>query len=398
MAQARKLPTSKRYEFGDPIGDGGAGTVYRARCRETGRAVAVKVLKQSLAENETQHQRLAQEFRAATQLEHPNIVRALEMETDGRTSFLVYELIDGVDLTTLIQQSGRLSEDAAVRVVTQVAQALHYAHARQVVHRDVKPDNILVRPDGRAKLTDFGLAKDYNHDLDLTRAASGLGTPNYMAPEQFADAKSAGPACDVYSLGATLYAAVTGLTPFPGKTPLAILALKEKANELPSARAAAPDVSPRVDAAIRAALHPDAAARPASCLDFFRLLIAPRRAAAGPAPPGADDRRAGVRHPLVIGTRAGVDTAVAAGGEEAEELWPLVVRDVSAGGIGVLLARRFEAGTELTVEFAADSAEARRVPVRVARVEPAGGGHWVHGCAFPTPLAADDLAALLRLA
>src|SRR5205814_6081412 len=116
-------------------------------------------------------QRLAQEFRAATQLEHPNIVRALEIGTDGSTSYLVYELIEGTDLGELITRRGRLPEPEAVRILTQVTQALHYAHQRQVIHRDVKPDNILVLADGRAKLTDFGLAKDYNNDLDLTRHA-----------------------------------------------------------------------------------------------------------------------------------------------------------------------------------------------------------------------------------
>src|SRR5204863_8302423 len=142
--------------------------------------------------------RLATEFKAATQLEHPNIVRAIEIDTDGSTSYLVYELVEGMDLADKIHHQGRLSEDEAVRVVTQVAQALHYAHQRQVVHRDVKPDNILVLADGRAKLTDFGLAKDHSGGSpDLTQHKIALGTPHFMAPEQFADARAAGVRCDV---------------------------------------------------------------------------------------------------------------------------------------------------------------------------------------------------------
>ena len=165
-------PASKRYDFGEPLGSGGMGTVFRATDRQTGREVAIKVVKATLSENPMLHHRLAQEFRAATQLEHPNIVRAIEIDTDGSTSYLVFELVDGIDLGQRIENTGRLPEAEAVRIVTQVAQALHYAHLRQVIHRDVKPDNILVLPDGRAKLTDFGLAKDYNNDLDLTRHAS----------------------------------------------------------------------------------------------------------------------------------------------------------------------------------------------------------------------------------
>ncbi|HSQ57347.1 MAG TPA: serine/threonine-protein kinase, partial [Gemmata sp.] len=231
------------------------GTVFRARDRQTGANVAIKVVKATLAENPMLHHRLAQEFRAATQLEHPNIVRAIEIDTDGSTSYLVFELVEGEDLGQRIENCGRLPEEEAVRIVTQIAQALHYAHQRQVIHRDVKPDNILVTPDGRAKLTDFGLAKDYNNDLDLTRHASGLGTPHFMAPEQFASAKTATVRCDVYSLGATLYNALTGELPFRAKFGLAILANKEK--DPPSVRKLVPEISHRVDDAIRCALQKD---------------------------------------------------------------------------------------------------------------------------------------------
>ena len=111
------------------------------------------------------------------------------------------EYVEGESLGGLIAKHGRLPEGQAVRIITQAAQGLHYAHRRRVIHRDVKPDNILVRTDGRAKLADFGLAKDKEDDKDLTRPATGLGTPHFMAPEQYTDAKNAGVRCDVYSLG-----------------------------------------------------------------------------------------------------------------------------------------------------------------------------------------------------
>jgi serine/threonine protein kinase len=402
-----RLPSVARYEFGAVVGEGGWGTVYRALDRETGREVAVKVLRVGLAENPTQHQRLVQEFRSATQLEHPNIVRALEMGNDGHVSYLVYELVEGVSLGELIGKRGLLPEGAAVRMATQVAQALHYAHLRNVIHRDVKPDNILVLPDGRAKLTDFGLAKDQNNDQELTRQASGLGTPNFMAPEQFADATSVGPRSDVYSLAATLYAAVTGRLPFAAKTPFATLVKKER--EVPSVRALVPDLSERLEGAIRAALRPDPKDRPRSCLEFFKLLTARSAFDDGsfddlpasvvvPAAPGIE-RRAWVRHELDVGSCGVIDTAVYAGGPESEEFWPLVVRDLSNGGIGVLLARRFELGTELSIELSAGpDVPPRRLFARVVRVVAEKSGHWVHGCAFPANLSDEELDALLKYA
>jgi serine/threonine protein kinase len=409
MQQLVSQPTSQRYIIGEPIGCGGAGTVFRARDRNTGCPVAIKVLRCTVAENPVLHSRLAQEFRAATQLEHPNIVRALEIETDGVTSSLVYELVEGEDLGHKIDKNGPIAESEAVRIITQIAQALHYAHLRQVIHRDVKPDNILVLPDGRAKLTDFGLSKDYNHDMDLTRHASGLGTPHFMAPEQFANAKSAGITCDVYALGATLYNALTGRLPFHAKTNLAILSNKEKA--IPSVRAVKPAISEQVDRAIRKALDPDANKRPQSCLAFFKLLTARTRfddelvAEELPdldnqPPHSPSERRAWVRHRLEVGAYGSIDTAVFGGSEDTEEIWPLVVRDVSLGGIGVLLARRFEPGTELVIELGGGQPDIppRKLQTRVVRVEPEVAGHWLHGCVFLTPLTEDELPALLNFA
>jgi serine/threonine protein kinase len=407
-AQAARLPCLDRYEFGPSLGAGGAGTVYRAWDRQARRPVAIKVLRAALSENPTLHQRLVQEFRAATQLEHPNIVRALDMGNDGHISYLVFELIEGVSLGERIEKRGRMSEGDAVRVATQVAQALHYAHLRNVIHRDVKPDNILLLPDGRAKLTDFGLAKDHNNDQGLTRHASGLGTPNFMAPEQFADAKSVNARSDVYALAATLYSIVTGRLPFAAKTPLATLVKKER--ESPSVRAIVPELSERLDAAIRAALRPEPKDRPRSCLEFFKLLTTRSRFDDGTdrdLPPSVTtpmapdiERRAWVRHELDIGSCGAIDVSIdGRGGPDHEELWPLVVRDLSVGGCGVLLARRFELGTELSIELSAGpDMPPRRLAARVVRIVPEKAGHWVHGCAFLTKLSDDELEVLLRFA
>jgi len=376
--------------------------VYRARDLNTGSIVAVKVLRATLYENPTHHHRLAQEFRASTQLEHPNIVRAYAMETDGSTSFLVYEFVEGKSLADRIEHDGPLPEAEAIRIITQVVQALHYAHLRQIIHRDVKPDNILLLPDGRAKLTDFGLAKDHNNDQNLTQHMAVLGTPNYMAPEQFGEAKSAGVLCDVYSLGATLYNMVTGKIPFEAKWPLAILSQKMQ-GEIPSARAVRPEIGEWVDRAIQGAMNPKPNLRPESCLAFFKLLTARPHStddtALTPPPQSGANRRASVRHKLVVGTSATIDTAVYGGGNDTEEEWPLVVRDVSISGIGVLLARRFEAGTELTIELADEpSAVPSKFAIRVVRVHPESAGLWILGCEFVNPLVDSELSALLAFA
>jgi len=400
-----RLPATTRYEFLEPIGTGGMGTVFRALDRRTKMPVAIKVLKFKISENPTLHQRLAREFRAASDLEHPNIVRALAIQHDGEMSYLVYELVEGGSVGDRIEENGRVPEDVAIRIITQICQALQYAHARHVVHRDVKPDNILLRTDGICKLTDFGLAKDYSaDDQELTRVASGLGTPHFMAPEQFASAKTADARCDIYSLGATLYNLVTGHLPFDAKFALAMMTKKEKL-DLPAAKSLVPNLSDRIDTAIRAAVHPNPDRRPPTCLDFFKLLTGRSRMKGGPvvtpAPiksslASAEDRRNSARFPLQIGTCGIIDSDVHRGGG-AQDLWPLVMSDVSTTGIGVLLARRFEPGTALSIELAlGKDNKPRRLPVHVVRVQQERAGHWVHGCSFDVPLTEEQLKVILK--
>src|SRR5262249_20076947 len=157
--------------------------------------------------------RFEQEYHVASSLDHPNLVRALELGDHDGAPFIVMELVDGPSLGDQIERDGKLQEAHAVRIISQVAEALEAGHKQRIIHRDVKPDNILLASDGLAKLTDLGLCKDIEGGDGLTRTSSGLGTPNFMAPEQFSDAKHADARCDIYSLGATLYMAVTGQLP-----------------------------------------------------------------------------------------------------------------------------------------------------------------------------------------
>lgn len=402
-APARDLRSIGRYDLIEKISTGTLGNVYRAVDRDSQLVAAVKVLTSQVTANSKIGQRFSREVQAAAKLDHPNIVRVLEFGTENGRAFFAMEFVEGESLGQRIESDGPLNEDDAVRVVTQVAQALHYAHSRRVIHRDVKPDNVLVRPDGHVKLADFGLAKDADDERELTKAAAGLGTPHFMSPEQYEDAKNATVLSDVYSLGATLYCAVTGKVPFESCTTIQAIAKMAK-GEIPSPRELVPRLSDHVDTAIRRAMNPDSSRRPLTCLHFIQLLSGGRKARKRSGSiastdthrslPTVSERRGAERHLFRIGTTCVINTA--ASGGEAPEDWPTRIVDVSESGVGVILARRFEKGAMFVVEVEGDAKNpAVTLRVKVVRVRKETIGHWFHGCKFLFPLAEDDLKALL---
>ncbi len=259
------------YDLLEKIAEGGMGAIYRGKHRESGMIVAIKIMAPHLTQNPLLLKRFEQEFRAASRLDHPNIVRALDYSDNGNMPYLVMEFVDGESLGQKLERDGRMPETDAIRIIAQVAQGLHRAHKQGLVHRDVKPDNILVTPDGIAKLADLGLVKETETDLNLTRTGRGLGTPHFMAPEQFRNAKGADIRCDIYSLGATLYQMVTGELPFRSNGPLDAW-MKKIQNDLTPPRQIVPDLSERIDWAIRRAMSPDPEKRPASCREFIEDL------------------------------------------------------------------------------------------------------------------------------
>lgn len=256
------------YDLLQKIADGGMGSVYKGKHRLSGDIVAVKVVPAHLASNKILCKRLEQEYNAAKNLDHPNIVRALEFGVVEGSPYLVMEFVDGESLGQKIERDGRLSEVEAIRIIAQVAQGLHKAHKSGLVHRDVKPDNVLITRDGQAKLADLGLVKELETDLNLTRTGRGLGTPHFMSPEQFRNAKNADVRCDIYSLGATLYQMVTGELPFKSCGPLDAW-MKKIHNELAAPREVIPELSQRIDWAIRRAMSPDPQQRPSTCREFL---------------------------------------------------------------------------------------------------------------------------------
>lgn len=284
------LQTVGNYDLLQKVAEGGMGAVYRARDRTSGQTVAVKLVTPQMASNPIIAERFKKEYEAAQALDHPNIVRALDNGTTGGRPYLVMEFVEGESLGQKLERDGKLPEAEAIRIITLVANGLDQAHQRGLIHRDIKPDNVLLTPEGQVKLADLGLVKNLETDNNLTKTGRGLGTPHFMAPEQFKNAKNADVRCDVYSLGATLYHMVTGKMPFHALGPLDAW-MKKVNNELSPARKVNPAVSERTDAVIRRAMNPEANQRPASCSEFLEELsgAGPRKqAATKPEPAGGE--------------------------------------------------------------------------------------------------------------
>lgn len=207
------------YRILDAIGHGGMGYVFKGEHFLLGRIEAIKVLPKTQMDPRS-IEAFRREIRAQALLDHPNLVRLSFADKEGETYFLVTEFIPGSDLRRLVRHHGPLTEQQATLVISQGAEALAYAHERGLVHRDVKPGNLLVTPEGLTKLTDLGLA---SFSSDAAPAATGgprhiVGTPDFIAPEAIANPGEVRRSCDIYSLGCTLYYAVTGKVPYPGGT------------------------------------------------------------------------------------------------------------------------------------------------------------------------------------
>ncbi len=213
----------ERYQLQDPIGRGGMATIYRGRDMRMERIVAIKVLREVYSTDPKFVTRFQREAKAASALQHPNIVQVYDYGQSDGSYFIVMELIEGADLRRYLRSRGVLAIDRAIIIAHDVALGLGAAHRRGIVHRDVKPQNVLVGRDGSIKLTDFGIAsvyKDINAER-LTTTGMTLGTVQYYAPEQ-AQGEIVSPAADVYALGIVMYEMLTGRTPFDGDTPVAV--------------------------------------------------------------------------------------------------------------------------------------------------------------------------------
>jgi eukaryotic-like serine/threonine-protein kinase len=237
-----------RYEIEELVGTGGMSSVYRARDTVLERTVALKVLHEHHSSDPEYVERFRREARAIARLNHPNIVTVIDRgEFEGR-QFIVFEHVPGENLKDVVAREGPLPVVQALELTQQIARGLAYAHEHGVVHRDVKPQNVLLDDSGRPKVTDFGIARSVDPDDALTETGTLLGSSDYISPEQ-ASGQPVGTASDQYSLGVLLYELLTGEVPYPAEGFMAV-AMRHVRDPVPSVRAQRPNVSPRVDALV----------------------------------------------------------------------------------------------------------------------------------------------------
>lgn len=212
------------YQILAELGQGGMGHVFTAHHVALDRQVALKVLGQGVSGNQEYRLRFVKEARAAARLNHRNIVQIYDFGEIESTAYLAMEFVPGTSLGDRLRTDGRLPETEAIAAIRQACAALGVAHAAGLVHRDVKPDNLILRNDGVLKLIDLGIAKNLSDDQGLTQTGIVSGTPHYISPEQIEGCKDLDGRADVYSLGATLFHLVTGETPFEGSSPMVVVA------------------------------------------------------------------------------------------------------------------------------------------------------------------------------
>ncbi len=239
---------SGRYELSHLVARGGMAEVYRAHDRLLDRPVALKVLFPELSVDRAFVERFRREAQAAANLSHPNIVPVFDWGEDNGTYFIVMEFIDGRPLSSILRTAGPMHPDRAAEIGADVAIALAYAHRHGVIHRDVKPGNVLITEDGIVKVTDFGIARAINTEESLTQTGAVMGTATYFSPEQ-AEGMGVDARSDIYSLGVVLFEMVTGRPPFMGDTPVAVASKHVRENP-PTPREINPSVPPDLEAII----------------------------------------------------------------------------------------------------------------------------------------------------
>jgi eukaryotic-like serine/threonine-protein kinase len=249
---------SGRYRLEAKLGSGGMSTVYLARDETLDRPVAVKVMHREMSEQEDQLQRFRQEARAVAKLTHPNVVSVIDAGEDGGHPYIVFEYVKGETLKQRIGRVGALDTQEAIAYAIEVARGLSVAHARNMVHRDIKPQNVLIDEEGRAKLTDFGISRQLEQD-GVTATGRVLGTTDYVAPEQ-AMGKGVDPRSDIYSLGVVLYEMLIGQVPFHADSQVGV-AMKHVNEDLPDVQRRRPDVSAAVALVVERSSAKDPAER-----------------------------------------------------------------------------------------------------------------------------------------
>lgn len=277
-APAAEADSNPKVILGDyhvlkKLGEGAMGAVYKARQLSLDRDVALKVLFSHVAKNPRSLERFCREAKAMARLDHPNIVRGYAVGEDQGKYFFAMELVRGASLQQLLTKCGRFSVGDALHITLACARALNYAHSHGLIHRDVKPDNVLIGKDGSVKLSDLGMVKLDDEELGLTQTGFGIGTPCYMPLEQARNGKAADARSDIYALGCMLYCLLTGQPPFLGASLVELVQAKEVGTFRP-ARRTNPEVPERLDLIIHKMTAKLPQHRHASCAEVVRDLEA----------------------------------------------------------------------------------------------------------------------------
>jgi len=262
---------NNRYQLLERFGSGGMADVYRARDQMLDRYVAIKVLREDYSQNADFVQRFRQEARAAANLSHPNIVTVHDFGLDQGQLFIVMELVPGTDMKSLLRQRGRFTVEQAIPLIVQACAGIGYAHRAGLVHCDVKPHNMLVTPDNRLKVTDFGIARAIAAITPGERSDVVWGSPQYFAPEQ-ATGHAPSPASDVYSLGVVLYEMLTGTLPFTASTAEELARLHLQADPIAPSEYI-PDIPKSLEAIILKVLSKEPSARYRTADQLGRVLM-----------------------------------------------------------------------------------------------------------------------------
>lgn len=262
---------NKRYQLLERLGSGGMALLYRARDTLLGRYVAIKVLREDQAHNADFDRQFQNEARAAANLSHPNIVTVYDYGIDDGQSFIVMELVPGTDLKSLLRKRGRFSVDEGIPLMAQACAGIGYAHRAGLVHCDVKPHNMLVTPDSRLKVTDFGIARALATLNPAERTDVVWGSPQYYSPEQAAG-HAPSPASDVYSLGVVTYELLTGTLPFTASTAEELAHLHLEAKPIPPSEYV-PDIPEALEEIILKVLSKEPSARYRTADQLGRVLM-----------------------------------------------------------------------------------------------------------------------------